>query len=150
MEFIAPEGIQWTLAHAPSYPFGTGLRKPHLGWIEMKVHNLPGQQAFYTDVMGLQPSDGDETQVIFRQELGEPLLFLEPGGQPLPAVQDQVQAPLFIGFEVGNIEKAAAWIKSHEVPVLRDITTHQDWGGIDLFITDVDGNPIQVVQYFSI
>ena len=44
IEFIAPEGIRWTLAHAPAYPFGRSLRKPHLGWIEMKVHDLAGQR----------------------------------------------------------------------------------------------------------
>lgn len=148
IEFIAPEGIRWTLAYAPDYPFGSSLRKPHLGWVEMKAHSLPAQQAFYADVMGLRPEESDHTQVIFQQGLGEPLLFLKPGGHPLPAIQSRMLAPLFISFETDNIERAAAWIKSHNVPVLTDIT-HREWGGIDFIITDVDGNPVQVVQYIA-
>jgi hypothetical protein len=59
---------------------------------------------------------------------------------------DMMLSPSFISFETDNIEPAAAWIKSREVPVVTDIT-HHEWGGIDLMIADVDGNPVQVVQY---
>jgi predicted enzyme related to lactoylglutathione lyase len=148
IEFIAPEGIRWTLAHAPGYPFASSLLKPHLGWVEMKAHNLTGQRAFYADVMGLRQEAGAEAQVVFRQEPGAPLLFLESGGQPLPAVPSRMLAPTFISFETDNIEHAADWIKSRAVPVLTDIT-HREWGGIDLIITDADGNPVQVVQYIA-
>jgi hypothetical protein len=37
-------------------------------------------------------------------------------------------------------------MKSHNVPILTEIT-RKDWGGIDFYITDQDGNPIQIVQY---
>lgn len=145
IEFTAPEGIRWTLVHAPSYPFGTGLRNPHLGLVEIKTQNLLRQRTFYADVMGLQPSDGTRDQVIFQQEPGEPLLFMEPSRQPLPAIQSRSQDPIFISFETGNIKQAATYLKSHSIHLLTDISTHR-WG-IDFFIKDVDGNSVQIVQY---
>ena len=146
IEFIAPEGIGWRLAHAPAYPFGSSLRRPHLGWVEMKVHDLVGQRAFYIDVMGLQPEEDCGQQVILHQAPGEPLLFLEPGGHPLPAIQNRRQACHFIGFETTNIEQSAAYIKKHSVSIVQDVARH-DWVGIDMFIKDVDGNLVQIVQY---
>lgn len=144
--FIAPEGICWTLAHAPAYPFGESLCKPHFGWVEMKVHDLAGQRAFYGNVMGLRLSEGGEECVVLHQDPGEPLLILEPGGHPRPATQDQRQFLHFISFETADIEQAAAYMKRHTVPIVQDVT-HKAWGGTDLFIKDVDGNPIQIVQY---
>jgi len=146
IEFAAPGGIRWTLAHAPGYPSSQNLQNPHLGWVEMKVHDLPAQKGFYTDVLGLHSEKGKNSRVIFRQEEDEPLLFLEPGGQPPPAIQTPHQVPFFVSFETDHIQKAAAWVKSCEVTILQDVTL-QDWGGTDLILTDADGNPIQVVQY---
>jgi len=148
IEFIAPEGFRWTLAHSPTYPFGSSMRKPHLGWVQMKAHDLAGQQAFYTGVLGLRPEEGDEGQVVLRQGQGQPLLFLEPGGQSLPAIQGRRQSPQFISFETDNIERATTYIKTHNVPIIQDVT-REDWGGIDIYIKDVDGNPVQVVQYVT-
>ena len=148
IEFTAPEGFRWTLAHASSYPFGSNMRKPHLGWVEMSAHDLAGQQAFYTGVMRLRPEEGDEGQVVFRQGSGQPLLFLEPGGQPLPAVENRMQSPHFISFETDDIEQAAAYLRTRNVPIVQDVT-RKDWGGIDMHIKDADGNPVQVVQYVT-
>ena len=73
IEFTAPEGFRWTLAHAPAYPFGSSMRKPHLGWVQ---------------------------------------------------------------------------VKAHAVTIIQDVT-REDWGGIDMYINDVDGNPVQVVQFVT-
>ena len=148
IEFIATEGFRWTLAHAPSYPFGSSMRKPHLGWVQIKAHDLAGQQSFYTGVMGLRPEEGDEGQFVLRQRPGQPLMFLEPGGQQLPAIQSRKQSPHFISFETDNIERATAYMKTHNVLIIQDVT-REDWGGIDIYIKDVDGNPVQVVQYVT-
>ena len=148
IEFIAPEGFRWTLAHAPTYPFGSSMRKPHLGWVHMKAHDVAGQQVFYTSVMGLRPEASDEGQVVLGQAPRQPLLFLEPGGQLLPAIQGRKQSPHFISFETDNIEQATAYMKTHNVPILQDVT-REDWGGIDIYIKDLDGNPVQVVQYVT-
>jgi predicted enzyme related to lactoylglutathione lyase len=47
---------------------------------------------------------------------------------------------------VYDIEKAANWLKSQNVTILTEIT-RKGWGGIDLYITDPEGDLIQVVQY---
>lgn len=145
VEFIAPEGIHWTLAHASDYPFGTSLFNPRLGWVEMKTQNLSGQRVFYNGVMGLQLKVADKDQVIFRRKLGEPLLFLESGGQPSGTAQGRQRDPIFIGFETGDIKQAEIQLKSQGVSFLT-VTARHKWGR-DLFIKDPDGNSIQVVQY---
>jgi len=151
IEFITPERIHWTLAHAPAYPFSTSLHRPHIGWVELKVYHLAEQRAFYSKVMGLQPEEGEDGQVVLRQGTGEPHLFLETGGQLAAAWQVnqnflQPSPPFVISFETSNIEQAATLLKSHKVPIVVDVT-RREWGGTDLLIADVDGNPIQVVQY---
>jgi predicted enzyme related to lactoylglutathione lyase len=151
IEFTAPENMRWTLAHAPSYPFGANLRKAHIGWIELKVDQLSEQQAFYCKVLGFQSEASKDGRIVLRQKPGEPLLFLKTGGErtvPLQINQGAFQ-PLpshLLSFETENIEEAAAWLKSHQVPILIGIT-HKTWGGIDLYIADLDGNPIQIVLY---
>lgn len=150
IEFIAPEHMRWTLVHAPSYPFSTKLNQPHIGWLELKVDSLAEQINFY-EILGLRPENGNDGQVILRQSPGEPFLLLESGGQRanLFQVKGNMLQPLpshLISVETDNIEEAATWLRSHKVPILTEIT-HKSWGGIDLYIADMDGNPIQVVQY---
>ncbi len=150
VEFAAPEGIRWTLAHAPEYPFGAGLHRPHIGWVELKVQRLAQQRAFYSEVLGLRP-DVEHGQAVLRQGPGEPLLFLVTGGQraaPLQVTGGLLRPapPLMMSFETDDIAQAAAWLRAHEIPLVIGIT-HRHWGGTDLFIADADGNPIQVVQY---
>jgi len=154
IEFVAPENLRWTLVHAPDYPFGAGLNKPHIGWLELKVHHLAEQQVFYTEILGMRSDSRKDEQVILKQEPGGPFLFLEPGGERAASFQVKQNAlePMpshLISVETDNIEEAAVWMKSHNVPILTEITP-KDWGGIDFYITDADGNPIQIVQYVQL
>lgn len=153
IEFVAPEEMRWTFVQAPAYPFNSVLEKTHIGWIELKVDHLAEQRAFYSEILGVQPEEDRQGRVIFRQNLGKPCLFLEEGGK-MPVrlkISQGVFQPLpshLISLETDNIEKAAAWLKFHKIPILIEIT-RKNWGGIDLYITDPDGNPIQVVQYIQ-
>ena len=151
IEFMATENLRWTLAHAPAMPFAPDLNKPHIGWLEIKVEHLFEQQEFYSQVLGLQPESGTNGQVILRQGPGEPILLLIPGGQRAASFQIQQNMPQpmpshLISAETDNIETAAAWFKSKQIPILTEIT-RKHWGGIDFYITDSDGNLIQIVQY---
>ena len=153
VEFAAPENRRWTLVHTPSYPLDMNSNKIHIGWLELKVERLTEQQWFYSEVLGLQPENGKDGQVLLQQGPGEPILLLEPGGQraaPFQIVQNALQPPPshLMSVATDNIEEAAAWIKSHNVPVLTKMT-RKDWGGIDFYITDMDSNPIQIVQYIK-
>ena len=151
IELFAPENLRWTLAQAPAYPASPDLHKPHIGWMELKVNRMDEQRVFYRDVMGFHLEEGKNGQVVLRQEPGEPILFLIPGGQP--AAPHQIQKGAFtpppshlISFETDDIEQAADWLKSRNIPILIGVT-RKSWGGIDLYIADIDGNPIQIVQY---
>jgi predicted enzyme related to lactoylglutathione lyase len=151
IEFSGPENMRWTLVQAPAYSYSSNLRQARLGWLELKVEHLIEQRNFYKGVLGLQPENNGAGCLVLRQGPGEPLLFLESGGQqaaPYQISQGMFQPLLshLMSFETDNIEAAAAWLKARQVPILIDIT-QKNWGGIDLYIADLDGNPIQVVQY---
>ena len=153
IEFAAPENRRWTLVHTPSYPLDMHSNKVHIGWLELKVEHLTEQQWFYSEVLGSQPENRDSGQILLKQGPGEPILFLETGGQPAVSfqiAQNALQPPPshLMSVETDNVEEAATWMKSHNVPILTEIT-RKDWGGIDFYITDMDGNPIQIVQYIK-
>jgi predicted enzyme related to lactoylglutathione lyase len=175
IELVAPEGIRWTLVEARDLPASASryvrwprttltpaaslptseLRAPHLGWVEVKAHDVAGQRAFYRDVMELRPDDAGDGRVVCRQRPGEPLLFLEGGGQAAPEWRGDltegdpvVRSPVWLSFETADIGRADAHLRARGVQVLVDIT-ERAWGGIDTIIADADGNPIQVVQYLA-
>lgn len=151
IELLGPEQVRWTLGHVPENPFSAGLSKPYIGWVELKVLHLAEQCAFYSDILGHQPTDQEDGSILFWQAPGEPLLFLKPGGEQPPAVQVRqgelyLPPPHLLGFETSSIEKTSAWVKFRRIPVLIDVT-RRDWGGLEMIIADADGNPIQVVEY---
>lgn len=150
IEFATPEGVRWSLADARRYPAGPGLQVPHLGWVELKVADLAGQRGFYTEVMGLSVGEQSEAGVRLEQDAGDPLLFLEPGGERVteegaPGSAIDLQ-PVWMSFETTDITEAYDWLTDHGVDLYQEVTTH-DWAGTDLLIRDVDGNPVQVVEY---
>jgi catechol 2,3-dioxygenase-like lactoylglutathione lyase family enzyme len=175
IELVAPEGIRWTLvqardlsasasryvrwpqtapAPAASLP-ASELRSPHLGWVEVKARDVAGQRAFYRDVIELRPDDAGDGRIVFRQRPGEPLLFLEGGGQAAPewrgdptASNPVVRSPVTLSFETADIGRADAHLRARGVHTLVGVT-ERTWGGIDTIIADADGNPIQVVQYLA-
>ncbi len=151
IEFIAPENMRWILAHVTAYTFSATFNKPHIGWLELNANRLTEQQAFYANILGMRAENGNTEQVILRQGSNDPLLFLESGGQRAAPFQikENTLEPMpshLISVETDNIEEAAAWIKSHNIPILTEIT-RKTWGGIDFYIVDVDGYPIQIVKY---
>ena len=148
-EFITPDGIRWTLAEAPDYPANADLRVAHIGWVELKANDLEAQKTFYGDLMGLTLAAADQTQMMFVQQLGEPLLFLEGGGQkttPKPAPHHFEGQAGFLSFETEAIDEAASYILAQGVLIVREVVQHE-WGGTDMLIADADGNLVQIVQY---
>ena len=148
IELVAPEGIRWALVQAETP--ASSPRHPHLRWVEMKAHDVAGQRAFYADVLGLRPEDAGDGRVVFRQRAGDPLLFLEGGGQPAPVWRGARAegTPVRLSIETADIGRAAAWLQARGTRILVDVT-ERGWGGIDTIVADADGNPIQVVQYVS-
>jgi len=151
IEFTATENMRWALAHTPTQTFDSNLNKPHIGWLEIKTDRFAEQQEFYSKVLGLQPESGTNEQAILRQGPREPILCLVSGGQQAAPFQIQENMPKpmpshLMSVETDNIKEAAAWLKSKNIPTITEIT-RKSWGGIDFYITDSDGNLIQIVQY---
>ena len=151
VELLAPELLRWTLIHAPDNPNSTRLNRPHLGLVELKVLHQTEQRDFYAEFLGLQPEEQADGGIMFRQEPGNPLLVLKSGGEQAPPLQVHqgelyLPPPHLLGFETSDIEQAASQLKSLGVPILID-ATRRDWGGIEMILSDPDGNPIQVVEY---
>ncbi len=148
--FMASEGVIWSLAQIPNTPSGT-IPIPYIGHILLKASDVAGQRAFYRDVMGLRVVDEGVDYVLLRRSAGEPLLIIEADGQPMtpdPNWSDPVRAqPVFISFMTADIGAAHARFMDSHCSILRPVTRHNDWGGTDMLITDVDGHAIQVVQY---
>lgn len=152
IEFTAPEGIRWTLCQAPGRPSSPDLFKPYIGHVEIKAHDVAGQTAFYRDVIGLDLESKEPAQVIFGQGAGLPWLTLEPGGEKRtndPARgPDAIRGhPVFISFMASDIQAVAARLRGAQATLLKDIEHHEEWGGTDIIIADVDGNMLQIVQY---
>jgi len=151
VEFIAPDRLCWTLGSIPGHPASPPLSQPHLGWIELKVLRLEAQCAFYTQLFGSPPEELPDGSVLFRQAPGMPLLILKPGGEQAPELhvhQTELHhpPPHLLGFETASIQQSAAQLKSLGVPVLIDVIQRM-WGGIEMIVSDPDGNPLQVVEY---
>lgn len=100
--------------------------------------------------MGLSVDERSASRVRLEQGAGDPLLFIEPGGErgTTEGKHDSPfdMQPVWMSFETPDVTEAAAWLSDHDVPLLQDVTTH-DWGGTDITIEDTDGNPLQVVEY---
>jgi predicted enzyme related to lactoylglutathione lyase len=147
---VAPEGIQWRVAHAPGLPAAGHLHLPHIGWVELFAAQLDAQHRFYSEVMGLRTERVGEREVLLCQAPGEPLLILRPGGRGHTAGYQREMPraghPVTLTFETKDIQAANSYLDSQCVPFIQHVT-RKDWGGIDLYIADADGNPVQVVQY---
>lgn len=152
IEFSTPEGVRWSLAHAPNFPSAQGVQTPHIGWTELKAADRDGQEQFYTQIMGLTIGERYDSSVRLEQGAGNPQLFIEPGGEQVITGQGKsssfLKQPVWTSFETPDIDEASKWLTARKVPLVRDVTSH-DWGGKDIVIEDVDGNPIQVVEYLD-
>ncbi len=152
IEFTAPEDMRWTLCQVPGRPSSPDLFTPYIGHVEIKAHDVARQTAFYRDVIGMNLESETPAQVIVGQGVGQPWLTLEPGGEKQTndpaggpdAIRGQ---PVFISFMASDIQVVAARLRDAQATLLKDIEHHDEWGGTDMIIADVDGNALQVVQY---
>lgn len=154
-EFSTTEEICFAFAEIPNTPFSDDLSVPYIGHVAIKCANFEGMQNFYCNVLGFSQVDADVDYAILTQPDGHPLVILEPGGsesiidlRDTPWVKDAVRAsPIFMSLMTTDIQFAYAYLQSKGVTLLREIISHEDWGGTDFHIADPDGNELQVVQY---
>jgi catechol 2,3-dioxygenase-like lactoylglutathione lyase family enzyme len=116
----------------------------------MKTTDVERQTAFYDKVLGMGVEKQNEDLVFLMGARGEPFIVLTPGGEhvsaPEPDGDPLRQTPVWLSFETGDARALADDIKARDVTLLRDLTPHPDWGGLDFIIADRDGNPVQIVQ----
>ncbi len=149
-ELIAPENIRWSLAQASETPAVEQAAHPRIGWVELAAHDLTGQERFYREILQMR-SDPRTPKPVLRQAGGQPLLMLRAGAEPpepRPALEGSPRAgqPVVLSFETPDIQAAHRHMQRLSVPLSKDLT-HHDWGGIDFFVRDADGLPVQVVEY---
>jgi len=153
-EFSTTEGIRFAFAEIPNAPFSDDPSAPYIGHVAIKCIHFEEMKRFYSAVLGFTQAEAGRDYAIFTQPDGHPWIILEPGGistldpgQPLRVDNAVRTFPVFISLMTSDVQAAYTYLQSKNVAVLRQITSHTDWGGTDFHIADPDGNGIQVVQY---
>jgi predicted enzyme related to lactoylglutathione lyase len=152
IEFVAPEGVRWSLSQAPGRPFITDLASPLIGHFEIKAYHLERQKTFYGNLLGMTVESADPNHIIFSQGSGQPWIVLEAGGQrpahdPAWAHKPTRGQPVFMSFTTSNIELLAKQLRSVGVTVLKELEYYPDCDGAKLLVADADGNVVQIVQH---
>lgn len=151
IEMVGPEEFRWGLEASPTIEMDWA--RPIVAGIELKASNREAQKAFYTQVFGLTVEAETGQAIHLKQSDGETWLRIVSGGTSTPppfAFGEEKPAffyPIWISFETKDIKGANTWLQGQNVTILHPITYHEDWLGTDIILADVDGNPIQVVQY---
>jgi predicted enzyme related to lactoylglutathione lyase len=155
IEFETVEGIRWALAQIPNKPVRADFTRPHIGYVALKVYDFEAQKRFYETGFGLTLADSSHDYARFTQRQADyPFIVLEPGGELIKHESNEAQhtertQPFLISFMTMDVQAAAQQCRDLGVAIVRPVTKHEDWRGTDLIIADVDGNSIQVVQYWS-
>jgi catechol 2,3-dioxygenase-like lactoylglutathione lyase family enzyme len=151
IEMVGPEEFRWGLEASPAIE--VDWAHPIVGGIELKVSDLMAQKSFYTEVFGLSIRSETNHAVHLKQSNGETWLRIVAGGTPTTppfAFGEEKPAffyPIWISLETKDIKRANTWLQELNVTILHPLTYHEDWLGTDIILADLDGNPIQVVQY---
>jgi len=116
-----------------------------LNFLGIRTTNFSEMLHFYTEVMKLTVKHTKPGWAAF-QTTGKKLELFSTDKITNPiSTKNPSQVPTFIGFETKDIQQSLDWMKSKNVPIVEDMATHR-WG-IDFYITDPDGNLIQIAQY---
>jgi catechol 2,3-dioxygenase-like lactoylglutathione lyase family enzyme len=151
LEMVGPDQIRMSFIESPEVEMD--WKHPLVGGIELKAARLEAQRDFYMGVFGMSIKQHKNGVLHLTQTNGSTWLRIEAGGRPssLPTEAGNDDPaffyPIWISFEIQDVESAKNWLASQDVPVLQPLTHHQDWGGTDIIIADPDGNAIQVVAY---
>lgn len=144
---MTPEGTRLLLAEDFDDPGPKDLRRPQVGWVEVQTRDHSAQVEFYSRVFGLQREARGEV-VVLSQGPAAPSLRLLPSPLVVPAQTSQpglLDVPVWVSFETTNASAAASWFEDQAVVVLQQPRFRGF--GTEIVIADVDGNPIQVVDY---
>jgi len=94
----------------------------HLGSVIVAVSNLDKSVQFYHEIIGLPIKNRRENWVELGREVGT--VILHPATRPINT-GTSLENGIVIGLVVGDIQSAVQELKSKNVAIYRDITSHK-------------------------
>ncbi|HEX4096603.1 MAG TPA: VOC family protein [Caulobacteraceae bacterium] len=111
--------------------------KPRIGYINLHVHDVDREVAFFRDVVGLDVLFSDASFHFTRFDAGIGFA-VAGGGEPAPAepLPDRLSG---IGFVVEDVDAKAAEMKTKGARFTME-PSRQPWGGYMAMFADPEGN----------
>ena len=111
--------------------------KPRIGYINLHVHDLEQEVAFFRDVVGLELQFRDDSFHFARFEAGIGFAVASGGGQaPAEPLPDRLSG---IGFVVEDVDAAYREMKARGARFTME-PSRQPWGGYMAMFADPEGN----------
>lgn len=128
-----------------------GFRVRALGEIALRCRDIRAMEAFYRDVIGLEPLPGAHRDGIAFFRLGESYgghtavlaLFRDEG--PVAASEQSSLHHLALTVDRGEQDSAVAWFLSLGIDCRVEAFAWIGWRGV--FVKDPEGNTVELVAY---
>jgi catechol 2,3-dioxygenase-like lactoylglutathione lyase family enzyme len=111
-------------------------------WIGVVSEDLEAQRRFYRDVLGLQEMDAGESWIEF--DMGSKRVFELIARDP--NVPQYGTPGTVVGFEVEDIQAAAAELTARGVERVSDVEGGPDSGQYWCYFRDGEGNLFEIAQ----
>jgi lactoylglutathione lyase len=122
-------------------------------YTRLLVSDFKACYQFYRDVMGFQPTFGNEDDVYADFDTGEVVIALFNRLLMSKAIETtylpadaKVQDKICLIFAVDDVDAACRQLKTQGVSLIAEPADHPDWGLRSAYLRDPDGNLIEINQ----
>lgn len=121
-----------------------------LSYVRLLVRDYSACFRFYRDVLGLEPTFGDETSGYADFRTGDISLALFDRGEMLEAIQiapsttSEGQDRVALIFQAGSVDEAVAELEGKGVQFVTRPTDRPDWGIRVAHFRDPDGTLLEI------